>query len=86
MVVSSEADDDDVYFLLAGSCRVSYFSSSGREVSFRDQEPGEMFGEISAIDGRGRALTITRPFFLCTHSTWALAMACSSGTRPLDLC
>jgi CRP-like cAMP-binding protein len=58
MVVSSEANDDEVYFLLSGSCRVSYFSSSGREVSFRDQEPGEMFGEISAIDGRGRSATV----------------------------
>jgi CRP-like cAMP-binding protein len=58
MVVTSEAPDDDVYFLLSGSCRASYFSSSGREVSFRDLEPGEMFGEISAIDGLGRSATV----------------------------
>lgn len=58
MVLTSDASDDEVYFLLSGSCRVSFFSSSGREVSFKDQEPGEMFGEISAIDGRGRSATV----------------------------
>ena len=58
MVLSSEDPGGDVFFLLSGSCRVSYFSSSGREVSFRDEEPGEMFGEISAIDGGGRSATV----------------------------
>lgn len=58
MVVSTEDPGGDVFFLLSGSCRVSYFSSSGREVSFSDQEPGEMFGEISAIDGQGRSATV----------------------------
>ena len=58
MVLSTEDPGGEVFFLLSGSCRVSYFSSSGREVSFSDQGPGEMFGEISAIDGQGRSATV----------------------------
>ena len=58
MVLSTEDPGGEVFFLLSGSCRVSYFSTSGREVSFSDMGPGEMFGEISAIDDQGRSATV----------------------------
>ncbi len=47
--------DDGVYFILAGSVRITVFSAAGKEVTFRDLKPGEMFGELAAIDGEPRS-------------------------------
>ncbi|MEE8270815.1 MAG: Crp/Fnr family transcriptional regulator [Alphaproteobacteria bacterium] len=48
-------DSQDVYFVIEGSVRVSVYSHGGKEVSFRDLQAGEMFGELSAIDGQPRS-------------------------------
>jgi CRP/FNR family transcriptional regulator, cyclic AMP receptor protein len=48
----------DVFFVVRGQVRVTFFSASGREVSFRDLPAGEMFGELSAIDGLPRSCTV----------------------------
>ena len=47
--------DDGVYFILSGTVRITVFSAAGKEVTFRDLEPGEMFGELAAIDGQPRS-------------------------------
>ncbi len=47
--------DDGVYFILSGTVRITVFSAAGKEVTFRDLGPGEMFGELSAIDGQPRS-------------------------------
>ena len=52
---SAEEPSADVHFIVGGTVRVTFFSASGKEISFRDQHAGQMFGEISAIDGRGRS-------------------------------
>ena len=57
-VVSASADDDEVYFILSGTLRANLYSNSGKEVTFRDQEAGQMFGEISAIDGQPRSANV----------------------------
>jgi CRP-like cAMP-binding protein len=35
--------------------RITVYSAAGKEVTFRDLQPGEMFGELAAIDGRPRS-------------------------------
>ena len=47
--------DDGVYFILSGAVRITVFSAAGKEVTFRDLGPGEMFGELAAIDGKPRS-------------------------------
>lgn len=47
--------DDGVYFILSGTVRITVFSAAGKEVTFRDLAAGEMFGELSAIDGQARS-------------------------------
>lgn len=49
---------NDVLFLVEGRLRVSLYSTSGKEVSFEDFQAGQHFGEISAIDGKGRSASV----------------------------
>jgi CRP/FNR family transcriptional regulator, cyclic AMP receptor protein len=51
-------DDSDVYFVIAGKCRVKIYSASGKVVGFRALGPGGMFGEFAAIDQRPRSASI----------------------------
>jgi len=57
-ILSQKDPSRDVYFIISGTVRVTYFSKSGKEISFRDQSAGEMFGELSAIDGLPRSAQI----------------------------
>lgn len=45
----------NVYFIVAGRAQATVFSLSGRQVTLQDLGPGEMFGELSAIDGEPRS-------------------------------
>jgi len=49
---------DEVFFMLAGSARVTIRSVDGKVVSFRELGPGDMFGEYAAIDGRSRSACV----------------------------
>jgi CRP/FNR family cyclic AMP-dependent transcriptional regulator len=57
-VVSRQDASTDVYFIVSGRVRVTIFSRSGKEVSFRDLGPGQLFGDLSAIDGEPRSATV----------------------------
>jgi len=48
----------DVFFIISGTVRITTFTSSGKEVSFRDMQAGQMFGELSAIDGQKRSTNV----------------------------
>jgi CRP/FNR family transcriptional regulator, cyclic AMP receptor protein len=48
----------DVFLLLSGQARVTFFSAGGKAVAFRRIDPGDLFGEFAAIDGRGRSATV----------------------------
>jgi CRP/FNR family transcriptional regulator, cyclic AMP receptor protein len=50
--------DDDVYFIAAGRVRVTIFSVEGKEISYQELGAGEMFGELSAIDGLPRTANV----------------------------
>jgi CRP-like cAMP-binding protein len=57
-IVDHLDSSNDVFFITAGEARATLYSVSGKAVSFTDLEPGEMFGEIAAIDGRPRSASI----------------------------
>jgi CRP-like cAMP-binding protein len=57
-VISRQAADQDVYLIIAGRVRVTSFSASGRQVTFRDIPAGDWFGDFAAIDGQSRSADI----------------------------
>ena len=58
LVIGHRDQSRDVLFLLTGLARVSVYSLAGRQVSFRDIRPGDVVGELSAIDGRARSASV----------------------------
>lgn len=51
-------DTSELFFVLEGQVRVLLYSRSGRDVSFRDLNRGEVFGELAAIDGGPRSASV----------------------------
>ena len=49
---------DDVFFIVEGAAQVTIYSVAGKEVSFRDLGPGEVFGEYAAIDSIPRSASV----------------------------
>lgn len=48
---------NSVFFILQGCVRIHYYGLSGDEVILCDLPAGEMFGELTAIDGQARSAT-----------------------------
>lgn len=48
----------EVFLLVSGRVRVTTYSANGRQVTFRDSEAGEHFGDIAAIDGGPRSADV----------------------------
>lgn len=59
MILDFEDSSSDVLFILSGKVRVLYRSVLGREVILADLNDGDFFGELSAIDGKGRSANVT---------------------------
>ena len=57
-IVCNQDESNDVYFVIGGKVRATLFSRVGKEVAFRDMGAGEMFGDLSAIDGRPRCANV----------------------------
>lgn len=57
-IVSYQDASQDVLFLQSGRARVTLCSANGRQVIFRDVEPGDMIGELSALDGAPRSADV----------------------------
>jgi CRP/FNR family transcriptional regulator, cyclic AMP receptor protein len=57
-IISREADDRDVYLIIAGRVRVTAYSARGRQVLFGDKNTGEWFGDFAALDGRSRSADV----------------------------
>ena len=49
---------EGVYFITQGKARAVIYSVSGKSVTFRDIAAGDMFGELSAIDGQERSACV----------------------------
>ncbi len=57
-IVRYHDSSNSVFFILEGEIRVIYHSLSGHEVILCDLPAGEIFGELTAIDGRVRSATV----------------------------
>ena len=57
-LIAREQDDRDLHLIVAGAVRVTSYSPSGRETSFRDLRAGTAFGELAALDGRPRSADV----------------------------
>ena len=57
-IVRHNDDSRDVYLIISGAVRVSLVGSTGRSLTYQILPAGEMFGEISAVDGDGRSANV----------------------------
>jgi CRP-like cAMP-binding protein len=57
-IIAYQDESTDVFFIISGVVRVVIHSHSGKEISYRDLEGGEMFGELAAIDGEQRSASV----------------------------
>jgi CRP/FNR family transcriptional regulator, cyclic AMP receptor protein len=58
MIIAHDEAGRDVFFVLEGRARATIFSEHGRAVTYRDIEPGDIFGELAAIDGEPRSASV----------------------------
>jgi len=56
-IVRYHDKSNSVFFILEGTIRIHYYALSGDEVILCDLTAGEMFGELTAIDGLPRSAT-----------------------------
>ncbi|UJP04889.1 MAG: Crp/Fnr family transcriptional regulator [Nitrosomonas sp.] len=56
-IVRYRDQSNSVFFITQGEIRIMYHSVSGQEVILCDLSAGEMFGELTALDGRPRSAT-----------------------------
>jgi len=57
-LLSKGDNSTDVFFVLEGRLQVLLYSTNGREISLRDLDDDDMFGEMSGIDGESRSASI----------------------------
>ena len=50
VVISHLDESTEVFFVKTGQARAIVYTERGREISYQDLFPGDMFGELSAID------------------------------------
>ena len=62
-IIEQGDDSNSVYFLISGTVHVLDYSKSHRAVTYASLKDGEMFGEMSAIDG------LPRSAWVCAIST-----------------
>lgn len=58
IIVGYGDESTSVYFLISGLVAVGMCSPQGREISYQDLMPGEIFGELAAIDQQPRACQV----------------------------
>lgn len=57
-IVGHQEDSRNVFFLAAGKAYATIYSEAGKQVTFRDINAGETFGEFAAIDGQLRSASV----------------------------
>lgn len=50
--------EDIVYFIVAGAAKATLHTYAGKEISFQVLRSGDMFGEVSALDGEPRSTSV----------------------------
>ena len=80
-IITNHKDfDNDVYFIVSGKVSIAVYTTSGKEICFREQVAGEMFGEIAALDKQSRSAYVVS---LC--DTVVAAMSAENFLWILDL-
>ena len=59
VVIDFDDTSDDVFLIISGTVRVAVHSASGQEVILGELGAGDIFGEMSAIDGLSRSANVT---------------------------
>lgn len=72
--------DRHVFFVLEGRARVTLYSDNGREITYRDVEAGEIFGELAGIDGKSRSASV-----VAVEKTRAAQLPCAAFRNLVDL-
>jgi CRP/FNR family cyclic AMP-dependent transcriptional regulator len=99
VVVDFDEPSTDVYFLLSGEVRVLMRTASGKEVILYEMKPGDLFGELAALDGvprsanvsaltRGEACVMPASVFkelLFSHQPIAERLFCLMASRIREL-
>ncbi len=90
LIVSHLENTGDVFFIISGTVRVTIYSKTGKEITFRDMSAGQMFGELSAIDGKPRsahviALVPSSVAFVSAENFWMLLEAYPSIAKKTFL-
>ena len=57
-ITSRDSPDRDVYLIVSGKVQITAYSLAGRQVTYRDIEAGEWFGDLAAIDGQPRSADV----------------------------
>jgi CRP/FNR family cyclic AMP-dependent transcriptional regulator len=58
LIISYDDASHDVYFVLQGVAIAAYWTDEGKEIAYAHIGAGEQFGELSALDGQPRSLSI----------------------------
>lgn len=59
VVVDLNDTNADVYFVVSGKVRVTTFLTEDIQISLADLEPGDTFGELSAVDRKRRSARVS---------------------------
>jgi CRP/FNR family cyclic AMP-dependent transcriptional regulator len=57
-VITHSSRSRDLYIVVAGRVRITIYTASGRQVTFRDLAEGETVGAIAAVDGGPRSVDV----------------------------
>lgn len=76
-IVRYHDQSNSVFLITQGEVRVNYYSMSGKEVILCDLPAGEIFGELTAIDGQSRSASVV------AKSSSLLASISSSAFQEL---
>lgn len=79
LLFDREDNSNDVYFILTGRVLAVYWTSDGKEIVFSRIGMGSEFGELSALDGEPRSLSI-----YAQTATKALILPARDFLRILD--
>ena len=57
-LISADDTHTDIFFILSGAAKVTFYTPAGREVSFAAIAAGDSFGEYAAIDNAPRSSSV----------------------------
>ena len=65
MIIAHGEEGRELFFVMEGRARATAFSENGRAVAYRNIGPGEIFGELAAIDGGMRSASVVALESVC---------------------